>query len=1261
MKQVRVVMLSLLTVLLCSLFSAAQQSVMAATNATVPPLIPFSSVATDEGGSSLSGVVNITFSLYAGQQGGAPLWTETQNNIQLDPTGHYSVQLGITQPNGVPTTLFTTTEARWLGVRIAEQVEQPRVLLLSVPYALKAGDAATIGGLPPSAFVLAAPPFNSTTGSPQAAPLDASAAPPSSAPPTGGAVTGTGTVNFLPLWDTTSDIISSVLFQSGTGATAKVGINTTTPASTLDVKGSGTIRGTLSLPATGTATATKATNSQPMTLAASAFNTTSGKAVAQTFQWQAEPVGNDTATNSATLNLLFGSGTTKPAETGLNIASTGVVTFNTAQTFPNTIAGVTTATGSGLTGGGTSGTLNLGLLNTCATNQVLQWTGTAWACATVSSGGGSGTVTSVATGLGLTGGPITTSGTLTIDPSVVPQLGAANTFTGNQTVKGNVISTTGYEIQFAGTNYLFDYGSPFIGSGLGNSYLGFAGNSVTTGVGNVGVGSFTLVANTSGQYNTAVGLEALLTNSSGEFNTAVGTDALFANGGGTTSTGNGNTALGYGAAYNNLTGYDNTAVGFQTMFNNTTGVYNTATGGHALSTNTTGNYNTAVGYQAGPTTANLTNSTAVGANALVSESNALVLGGTGSNAVSVGIGTASPLFTLDVHGTANFTGNVTFAPSQSFSGTGGIINATTGFDIGGTPFAFGSTSTFNSFLGFSGNSTVTGTYNFAAGQSSLASASTGYSNTAVGSNTAFSITTGFSNTAVGGSALNNDVSGYQNTAVGAFAAANTNGTSNTAVGQDALYNDKTGTQNTALGFAAGPDAASPSLANATAIGAGATVSQSNSLVLGQTMAGSPGKAFANVGIGTATPRSILETSVYAPASTNGGLGPTITLTNSAGGGNTSTSLDFNSYAPATTGTYNPAARILVTDAGSFSDNFLFQSNIPGKANNALQTNMEIYSAGGMAVWGSNASSTSSQPGGIGITATGGSNTDFAANGGEGGNFTGGIGITAGSGVTVAGGSGDFGGDGIDAAAGGGILGAYGYAGNFSGDINVTGSIFAGTKDFKIDHPLDPANQYLYHSSVESSEMMNIYTGNVTTDSEGFATVHLPDWFEAVNTDFRYQLTVIGQFAQAIVNSEVTNHQFGIRTDKPNVKVSWQITGVRQDAYAKAHPLVVEQAKDTRERGHYIHPELYGAPEEQSIEWARHPEMMKKMQETRAQQLAAAHGQATTTRAETLPLAVPPTPKEVPQRPMPRVAPVRPAASPKPPVRAELQPLAPQPM
>jgi len=184
------------------------------------------------------------------------------------------------------------------------------------------------------------------------------------------------------------------------------------------------------------------------------------------------------------------------------------------------------------------------------------------------------------------------------------------------------------------------------------------------------------------------------------------------------------------------------------------------------------------------------------------------------------------------------------------------------------------------------------------------------------------------------------------------------------------------------------------------------------------------------------------------------------------------------------------------------------------------------------------------------------------------------------------------GDGMDAAAGSG------YAGYFNGNVDVTGAITATTKDFKIDHPLDPANKYLVHASVESSEMMNIYTGNVTTDAQGEAAVQLPEWFEVLNTDFRYQLTVIGQFAQAIVAREIENNRFEIRTSAPNVKVSWQVTGVRQDAYAKAHPLVVEQEKEVRLRGFYIHPELYGAPEEKQIEWARHPEMMKQMKAKR---------------------------------------------------------------
>ena len=136
----------------------------------------------------------------------------------------------------------------------------------------------------------------------------------------------------------------------------------------------------------------------------------------------------------------------------------------------------------------------------------------------------------------------------------------------------------------------------------------------------------------------------------------------------------------------------------------------------------------------------------------------------------------------------------------------------------------------------------------------------------------------------------------------------------------------------------------------------------------------------------------------------------------------------------------------------------------------------------------------------------------------------------------------------------------------------------------------------------------MYDGTVTTDSEGQATVPLPEWFEVLNTDFRYQLTVIGQFAQAIVAHKIENNRFEIRTSAPNVEVSWQVTGVRQDAFAKAHPLVVEQEKEAQLRGYYIHPELYGAPEEKQIEWARHPQMMKKIQETRARQLAASQKQ-----------------------------------------------------
>jgi hypothetical protein len=157
------------------------------------------------------------------------------------------------------------------------------------------------------------------------------------------------------------------------------------------------------------------------------------------------------------------------------------------------------------------------------------------------------------------------------------------------------------------------------------------------------------------------------------------------------------------------------------------------------------------------------------------------------------------------------------------------------------------------------------------------------------------------------------------------------------------------------------------------------------------------------------------------------------------------------------------------------------------------------------------------------------------------------------------------------------------AGYFIGDVLVSGTCCeAAQGTFKIDHPLDPANKYLQSAAVASPEMVNIYSGNVTTGAQGEAVVTLPGYVEAVNGDFRYQLTVIGQFAQAIVGSKIEDNRFTIRTDMPHVEVSWQVTGVRRDPYAQQHPIEIEQAKPAEHQGMYLHPELYGQPNSKMI-------------------------------------------------------------------------------
>jgi hypothetical protein len=173
----------------------------------------------------------------------------------------------------------------------------------------------------------------------------------------------------------------------------------------------------------------------------------------------------------------------------------------------------------------------------------------------------------------------------------------------------------------------------------------------------------------------------------------------------------------------------------------------------------------------------------------------------------------------------------------------------------------------------------------------------------------------------------------------------------------------------------------------------------------------------------------------------------------------------------------------------------------------------------------------------------------------------------------------------------------GYAGYFEGRVHVTGNLSKGGGSFEIDHPLDPDNLILRHSFVESPDMMNVYNGNVITDGNGEAVVQLPDYFEALNRDFRYQLTVIGEFAQAIVAEKIRANRFTIRTDKPNVEVSWQVTGIRKDRWAEENRVVVEEFKSPELRGFFLHPQVYNQPSTRSIEWGRDPAGMIKMQET----------------------------------------------------------------
>jgi len=1039
--------------------SLAGTPIAATAPTAVPALVPYSGAAIGSDGKAVGSEAAVTFLIYKDEAAGEPLWSETQS-VAIDVTGHYKVQLGATSPNGLPAELFATGEARWLEVEIAGQAAQARVLLASVPYALKASDAATLGGLPASAFALAG------TGSGTGKAATAGAVSNTSS----GVTTPGGTAGQLAKFSDASTIVSSIVTDTGT----KVGIGTSSPEEVLDVNGYALFRSNVILDRIQEATTTNGGgSSSDLVFTTGVIDSTTKTQIRPLFQLRAEPTGNNTTTPSSTLNLLFNNGNTT-AETGLHFNGNGTIHFAAGQSFPGT---------------------------------------------------GTGTITGVTAGTGLTGGGTSGNVTLNLNTAQVPLLSGNNAFTGSETIAGSLTSSSNlsYAIEgidsSAGGSGLFGmatstsgYSSGVYGTSASTTGSGVSGNaSSPTGYTN---GVYGRTASSSG-----TGVGGAATSATGYTNGVYGTSA---SPNGTGVSGNASSLTGNAIGTSGTTASP-AGVGVQGVNFSTTG--GSGVNGISLATS---------GYTSG-VYGKSTSVNGAGVNGQATSATGTTTGVVGSSASPNGTGVygidTSNTGGTGVNGTSNATSGYTSgvygsAASPTGAGVSGFASSATGYNTG----VSGQTQSVNG-TGVNGQATSTTGNTVGTSGTSASPNGTGVF--------------GVNNAATGGTGVNgvsNATSGYGNGVFGSSASPTGNGVHGdvTAPNGQGVYGSNEATTGSAYGV----------------LGISASVSGSG--VFGN----ETGTSGYTVGVyGTAS--SPLGVGVRGDSLSTTGSGPGVYGTSNspfaAGVGGTNNS---------TTG---PAIGVIGVSASSSDGATGVNGSATGRGGNAYGVLGSSLSPQGYGVFGF---SPNIAVAGVSKTCT---SSGCTIEPGTAAQFVTGVGGVVLQGVRQAA---DFTSTQVfyvDASGNG----------YFAGNLNVTGKVVKGSGSFKIDDPLDPANKYLSHSFVESPDMMNVYNGNVKTDKSGRATVELPEYFESLNSDFRYQLTVMGQFAEAIVDrkigaTQIGHNRFVIRTSKPSVEVSWQVTGIRKDAYAAANRIPVEEEKPTDERGYYLHPEVFNQPPSKGI-------------------------------------------------------------------------------